>query len=44
MKRSAFEKAGFPDESYPDMNGVYEDLDYTLRFVKSGFKIFYEAV
>jgi GT2 family glycosyltransferase len=43
IKRSAFEKVGFPDESYPDMNGAYEDLDYTLRFVKSGFKIFYEG-
>ncbi|MFA6434235.1 MAG: glycosyltransferase family 2 protein [Elusimicrobiales bacterium] len=43
MKRAAFEKVGFPDESYPDMNGSYEDLDYTLRFVKNGFKIIYEG-
>jgi GT2 family glycosyltransferase len=43
MKRSAIEKVGFPDESYPDMNGVYEDLDYTLRLVNKGLKVLYEG-
>lgn len=43
FKRDAFEKVGFPDESYPDMNGAYEDLDYTLRFIMNGFKVIYEG-
>jgi GT2 family glycosyltransferase len=43
MTRAAFERTGMPDASYPDLNGAYEDLDYTLRMVKAGFGIVYEG-
>ena len=43
FKREAFERAGLPDETYPDKSGAYEDLDYTLRLVKCGLKIVYEG-
>ncbi len=43
MKRAAFEKVGAADESYPDKNGAYEDLDYTLRMATSGLKVMYDG-
>lgn len=43
MKREVFEKVGFADEKYPAKNGVYEDLDYTLRITKAGYKILYDG-
>ena len=43
MSRGAFEKIGPPDTDYPDKNGAFEDLDYTLRFVTGGFRIMYNG-
>ena len=44
MKREVFEKVGFADEEYPAKNGIFEDLDYTIRIAKAGYKIFYDGM
>ncbi|MFH1352775.1 MAG: glycosyltransferase family 2 protein [bacterium] len=43
IRRDAFEKVGMFDEGYPEKNGVYEDLDYTLRMIEKGYKILYDG-
>jgi len=43
IKKEVFEKVGLFDNSYTGKNGVYEDLDYTLRMAASGYKIIYDG-
>ena len=43
IRRDAFEKVGLFDNSYPEKNGIFEDLDYTLRMASSGYKIIYDG-
>jgi GT2 family glycosyltransferase len=43
MSRAAVEDVGLPDEKYPDLNGAFEDLDYTLRFVTAGLRVIYDG-
>jgi len=43
IKKEAFEKVGLFDNSYTGKNGVFEDLDYTLRMAEAGYKILYDG-
>lgn len=43
-RKETFQKTGgFVDKSYLDRNGAYVDLDFTLRVLKSGYKILYDG-
>jgi len=43
ISKKVFEMVGYPDEAYEDLNGNFEDLDYSLRMLNAGFKVLYNG-